>query len=151
MSCQIVSDNTINRIVWYINNEREQLEWLLKRHEINLFRDGQLDELARRMAVMNVAAYAYRYDRHDNQGIDLYRWMREFKLRVLLPREDNPHMQASADLSHYLHQCSEGDITNWALYDFLDEVRGHAAMTVVRELQLWKPAIQRAWGEEVVA
>lgn len=134
MSCYVVSNDNINKIVTYLGQEHmqydrkplEKLEYLLP-----LPNDSQ--KLAQAMLSLNVRSFNARYP-NENCTIGKI----TFK-----PIVCTDHYQMLMTLRNFLYQSCEGKCDEQLLYLALDCIAGNIAYNIVRELPEYQNC---SWG-----
>jgi len=132
MSCFVVDDETIFKIVWGLS-------------ERNKFPPGYTDSaegkvaLANALKAMNIAAYEQRYSEAPLEQDSYARGYQEVpRLPIQTPVQFLKTVQA------YLYQCTEGKVLDWPLYQYLDRVVLRSVMMeIISNLREYKDA---PWG-----
>src|SRR5437588_3824126 len=131
MSAFIVEDTTINRVVTWLKREvqrsRFTLDWLAREYGVELTSDNWDEKLAQAMFQLNCDGVNARYGEGEAE-----------KFRPLnftyKPEGDTFLVQVLKSLQCFLYQCSEGDVPQSKLYQFLEEVEHHLAVKIIMDL-----------------
>lgn len=141
MSAYIVEDETINRIVSYLDHDRDG-EWM-RRKVAGVLGVARFDvlALASAMFALNVEAVECRYGDSATYGTG------EGSFRPLdfaYSYESANVFQVIKSLKCWLYQCSEGDIPEQsALFRVLEQYAGELACGIVSDMPQYEAA---SWG-----
>lgn len=141
MSAYIVEDKTINRVVSFLEQDRDSAH--IKRKVGECFKLSGFDPLALGCAMfsLNVEGVEARYgDRATySEGDGSFR-----PLDYRYQYETCTRMQALKSLRCWLYQCSEGDIPETsAFFQLMERYAGELAYSIVADLPEYCAA---AWG-----
>lgn len=135
MSVYVVEDETINKIITYLNTDRDTGECLRRKlkdeYGYDLEKESTRQLLGQAILNLNIAAVNVRYKQH---GL-----MPSFRLAI----SPCTPIQAAKSLDCLIYQCSEGDIVNEPLYKLLEYISNVWHGFIVRRLPQWNVAV---WG-----
>jgi hypothetical protein len=135
MSCFVVEDKTINRIVSFLANERDR-EWYQRQLALAInFGHTHPDfnqKLGEALLNLNLEAYRQRYTASEDD-LPLYKFKWEL---VSLP-------QALKSLRCLIYQCSEGNVPDTPLYKELDALSHRWALKLCDMVPAYNTA---DWG-----
>ena len=138
MSAYVVEDETINRIVAWLECDKIGSEHvathILTAHGYTC--DEEFERLAHEMFQLNVDAVNQRYGPGEAEK---FRPL-DFQYAVKMPPTP---IQALKALQCLLYQCSEGDVPESPLYQMLREIESTIARAIVSRLPEYTNA---AWG-----
>src|SRR2546430_15913406 len=137
MSAFMVEDTTINSVVTWLKREvapsRFTLDKLAREYDVDLTSDRWEETLAQAMFQLNCDGVNARYGEGEAE-----------KFRPLnftyKPEGDTFLVQVLKSLQCFLYQCSEGDVPDTKLYQFLEEVEHHLAVQIVMRLPAYDQA-----------
>jgi hypothetical protein len=134
MSCFIVGDDTIDRIISTIEL---QGGWARHANPISVLFTFDWNALGRAMLALNLDAFRDRYeDRHQEDvrdDLDAYRWQGRYV----------PLVEGYKSLRCFLYQCNEGQVCERPLYRALEAYADHLAVKITEETPAYRSA---AWA-----
>lgn len=154
MSCYIVEDETINRIVSFCFWEHEDrikhtIKQVFEDIGINLWgfhNDKETDNAMRifgeKLLAMNVMSYYARYSHQEDTKDDIAEAIKEYKFEDL-PLSEREHCQVLMSIQCFLYQCSEGDVDETPLFLGLRKIEESIKSHLISQM----PKYQKAkWG-----
>jgi hypothetical protein len=133
MSAYIVEDDTINKIVGYLETRMRNDDWICRPlfYTVNMREATGAKRLASLMFELNVRAVNDRYG--DRGTVTPFQYKRECTNDV----------KAYKALGCWLYQCTEGDVPDTKLFQAMKKVHANLAHYIVSKL----PEYERAkWG-----
>ena len=142
MSAFVVSDITITKILSAIYCDHAThpaaSDYFLEKHNVKRGSLSEVEALGRKLLGMNQAAVNHRYN--DDEAMPHYEftpiWPCSTNRKALL-------VGAYKAIRCLIYQCSEGDVPEWDLFKFLEELGTRLAMGIVNELPEYDAA---DWG-----
>jgi len=132
MSCYVVDDETIFKIVWGLSDRGKIPPGYVDSIE------GKV-ALANALKAMNIAAYEQRYGEAPLEHDGYAKGYQE----VPRPCTQTP-AQFLKTVQAYLYQCAEGNVKDWPLYVYLDRVVLRSVMMeIISNLREYEDA---PWG-----
>jgi len=137
MSAFIVSDQTINRIVSFIDNPnskntyiKDEVENLLKKFNMDLNENTEkkLNYLANCLLWLNKKAVDYRYSETNVINLIKYSYTSTSEIQVL------------KSIHCFLYQCSEGDYPEHRIFKFVEELRDLIESDIIHSLPEYEKA-----------
>lgn len=135
MSAYMVSDETINRIISYLQFSKD-FDWELTKAGYDLKKLSDRKTLGARMFALNRRGVDSRYGRGQAKE---FRALSYKYAIVITPTK----VQAFKSLSCLLYQCMEGKVPEHAFYKFLTRLHDQIAVLIVQESEAYQKA---KWG-----
>lgn len=139
MSAFVVEDKTINRIVTFLAMDRD-VDWMrrdiVRKLGFSIADQAGKEKLGKLMFELNVNAVNQRYGPDEAASFRLL----DYKFRTELYGNS---IQVFKSLECWLYQCSEGNVPESELYQFMEHIAGQIAKGIVMNL----PAYDKlAWA-----
>jgi hypothetical protein len=154
MSCFIVENKTINRIInfcfWEHDNIlKSEIRRELKKIGVDLWgkwddseTDKLLKEFGEELLKLNLMAYYSRYGHLEEVKKDIKETVEGYKFEEI-ELKDRQYLQVLKSLHCFLYQCSEGDIPETPLFKCIEKISQLLAENIINKLPDYEKA---AWG-----